>query len=86
MNIEDIKKIAEEEMNKSIMGNLDSAIIFKYINNLENELKNKNTIIELMAQELINAPIRAFTGDAFRFTNKPDTIEYFTNKVEREGK
>lgn len=46
MNILDVRKIAEEEMNKSIMENLNSAIIFKYISNLENELKEKDRIIE----------------------------------------
>ena len=54
MQIEEVRKIAEEEMNKSIMKNLDSAIIFKYISNLENELEKKDAIINEMAK-MINS-------------------------------
>ena len=51
MTIEDIKKIAQEEMNKAVNENLDSSIIFNYISNLEKELKNKDTIINTMQAE-----------------------------------
>lgn len=91
MNIEDVRKIAEEEMTKSIMKNLDSSIIFKYISNLENELKLKDDQIEYVKNEygrtieekdkVINEMAKHITG----YSNI-DVIEYFTNKVEREGK
>ena len=40
MNEERLRKIAQEEIKKQIMENLDSSIIFTYINNLEENLKN----------------------------------------------
>jgi uncharacterized phage infection (PIP) family protein YhgE len=51
MNEEEIKKIAQEEMNKAIMKNLDSSIIFKYISNIEKELEKKDTLINTMQAE-----------------------------------
>lgn len=39
MSEEELRKIAKEEMAKSIMDNLDSALIFTYIKNLEEENK-----------------------------------------------
>ena len=36
---EELRKIAKEEISKQIMQNLDSAIIFEYIKNLEIENK-----------------------------------------------
>lgn len=48
-----------------------------------NELDKKDKVIDMMAQELINQPIRVMTGnEIFKFTNKEDTLEYFYNKVE----
>ena len=37
MNEEELRKIAKEEMSKSIMDNLDGGLIFTYITNLEKE-------------------------------------------------
>lgn len=45
----------------------------------QNEKQDK--IINEMAQELIDAPIRILKGDLFKFTNKKDTIEYFSKKA-----
>lgn len=39
----DLRKIAQEELTKQIFENLDSAIIFTYIQNLENKVKNIDT-------------------------------------------
>ena len=104
MNIEDVRKIAEEEMTKSIMKNLDSSIIFKYISNLENELKLKDDQIEYVKNEygrtieekdkVINEMAKWLYEDDTSFgygnlaeVNTQEKIkEYFTNKVEREGK
>lgn len=48
MNEEQIRKIASDEFNKNIMINLDSSIIFKYIQGLEEEnQKQKETIDEI---------------------------------------
>lgn len=44
MNEEEIRQIAQEELSKQIMENLDSGIIFKYINTLEERNKNLEQI------------------------------------------
>lgn len=41
MNEEILRKIAQEEIKKQIMENLDSSIIFTYINNLEKQLEQE---------------------------------------------
>lgn len=44
-NIEELRKIAQEEMEKQIKENINSSLIFKYVNDLEKEnktLKEKN--------------------------------------------
>ncbi len=46
MNREEIKKIAKEEFINNVMKNIDSALIFTYISNLEVENKRLNNIIE----------------------------------------
>lgn len=46
MNEEELRKIAQEEISKQIMCNLDSALIFKYIQNLEEENKNLKRQLE----------------------------------------
>lgn len=40
MSEEELRKIAKEEASKFIMENLNSAIIFTYIQNLEKEIEN----------------------------------------------
>lgn len=51
MDIEEIKKVAQEEMKKAITENLDSLIIFKYISNLEKELEKKDNLINEQLKE-----------------------------------
>lgn len=46
MNEEILRKIAKETINKSIMETLDSALIFKYISELESRLKTASDRIE----------------------------------------
>ena len=46
MTNEDLKAIAQEEINKAITENLDSAIIFKYISNLENKIEKQQAEID----------------------------------------
>ena len=82
MNIEEVKKIAQETMTKSIMENLDSAIIFKYISNLEVELDKKEAVINEMAEEI--ASYNRYEAGAL--DEKEEVIKFYTNKVEREGK
>lgn len=56
-------------------------VLVKLVEKQQEQLQEKDKIIDLMAINLINAPIRIIKGDIFKFTNKEDTIEYFTNKV-----
>lgn len=44
MSVEELRKIAKEEASKFIMENLNSAIIFTYIQNLEKEIENLKEI------------------------------------------
>ena len=46
MEIEQLKNIIKEETQKQIMNNLDSSLIFTYINNLEEENKKLKNIIK----------------------------------------
>lgn len=39
MELEELRKIAQEEIKKQIIENLDSSLVFTYIQNLENENK-----------------------------------------------
>lgn len=44
MSVEELRKIAKEEASKFIMENLNSVIIFTYIQNLEKEIENLKEI------------------------------------------
>ena len=54
---EEVRRIAEVEMTKAVMKNIDSVFIFNYVRNLETkikELENKLTEKEYMQKELLN--------------------------------
>ena len=53
MSEEEIKKIAKREFINNVMENLDSALIFTYIQNLEQKLQQKENIIK-EAKDFIN--------------------------------
>lgn len=72
MNEEEIKKIAQEEMNRAIMKNLDSSIIFKYISNLEQEDIKKDLIINKMAEQLTTP-----------YHSKEWVIDYYKREIEK---
>lgn len=46
MSEEEIKKIAKEEFMNNVMKQLDSTLIFTYIQKLENQLQQKENIIK----------------------------------------
>ena len=46
MSEEEIKKIAKEEFMNNVMEQLDSTLIFTYIQKLENQLQQKENIIK----------------------------------------
>lgn len=99
MNEKEFRQIAQEELSKQIMENLNSGIIFKYINTLEernkeleqiekehkeengrlrDEIKQKDKIIDLMAEEILNG--------IHIFKTKKQILKYFTNKAEEDIK
>lgn len=51
MSEEEIKKLTRNEMEKFIKTNLDSFIIFMYVQNLEEELDKKDKIIKEKIEE-----------------------------------
>ena len=51
MTEEEIRKIANNAFNESIMNNLDSSIIFKYIQGLEKENQELKKQIEYLTSE-----------------------------------
>lgn len=54
---------------------------------MKKEIDKQNKVIDLMAQELIDMPIRLFKEiDLFKFTNKEDAKQYFIRKVEENDK
>ena len=52
MNKEEIKKIAKEEFINNVMKNIDSALIFTYISNLEKENNRLNNIINELIEDI----------------------------------
>ena len=77
MDIKEAKEICRKEITNTYAEGKAKAI-----ETVLSELDKKDKIIDEMAQSLIDAPIRVMKGDVFTFTNKPDTISYFTKKVE----
>lgn len=53
MSEEEIKKIAKREFINNVMENLDSALIFTYIQNLEQKLQQKENIIKEVREKLL---------------------------------
>ena len=51
MTEEEIRKIANDAFNESIMNNLDSSIIFKYIQGLEKENQELKKQVEYLTSE-----------------------------------
>lgn len=49
---------------------------------LREAIQKQEKVIDEMAQELINAPLRVFGDNAFKFRNKEDTKQYFYEKVD----
>lgn len=54
MSEEEIKKIAKEEFMNNVMKQLDSTLIFTYIQNLENQLQQKENIIKEVREYINN--------------------------------
>lgn len=78
MDIEDVRKIASEEMTKAIMNNIDSSLIFSYVKGLEEKLDKKDKIINAMAVFIDR------NGIYMGMKCRDDVINYFTKKVEKD--
>lgn len=52
MNIEEIKELVEETFIENVMSNLDSALIFTYIQNLEQQCKKQKEVIDKIRKEI----------------------------------
>ena len=82
MNEEELRKIAKEEMSKSIMDNLDGALIFTYITNLEKEnkeLKEENEKINKAADKMYEY-ISYYGWEDFESNtgcNREEMVDYF---------
>ena len=57
MSEEEIKKIAKREFINNVMENLDSALIFTYIQNVEQKLQQKENIINEVREKIENTTI-----------------------------
>lgn len=86
MSVEELRKIAKEEASKFIMENLNSAIIFTYIQNLEKEIENLNEINkehqklnEKIIQEMAN-----YIKNEWGFANNDEVINYFRKRCNNE--
>lgn len=86
MSVEELRKIAKEEASKFIMENLNSVIIFTYIQNLEKEIENLNEINkehqklnEKIIQEMAN-----YIKNEWGFANNDEVIDYFRKRCNNE--
>ena len=77
MTEEEIRKIINDTFDENIMNNLDSSIIFKYIEGLEKENQKYKEVID-KAIEYINeyAWQEDIIGDMFTVTGKPMIDKY----------
>lgn len=85
MSEEELRKIAKEEASKFIMENLNSAIIFTYIQNLEKEMENLKEINkehqklnEKIIQEMAN-----YIKNEWGFANNDEVIDYFRKRCKQ---
>lgn len=76
MSVEELRKIAKEEASKFIMENLNSVIIFTYIQNLEKEIE-KLKVINKEHQKLNEKIIQEMA----EFIYGNDTIFYLPKDV-----
>lgn len=99
MSEEELRKIAKEEASKFIMENLNSAIIFTYIQNLEKEIEELKVINqmqkcrietiderELVSKDKIRAKIKELEDYMILFTNdkeKFNRYKYARNILEK---
>lgn len=90
MSEEEFRKIAQEEMAKQIRENIDSALIFKYVSELEEKVKKQDKMIDLMAEEMKNKEYEyedmcLYSEDCHGEYCEKCIKEYFRKKVENEN-
>lgn len=62
MGEEEIRKIAKEEFMNNVMKQLDSSLIFTYIQNLENQLQQKENIINELEHDFKSYDLEYLRG------------------------
>lgn len=90
MSVEELRKIAKEEASKFIMENLNSAIIFTYIQNLEKEIEELKVINqmqkyrietiderELVSKDKIREKIKDLENYMILFTNDKEKFNRY---------
>lgn len=90
MSVEELRKIAKEEASKFIMENLNSAIIFTYIQNLEKEIEELKVINqmqkyrietiderELVSKDKIREKIKDLEDNMILFTNDKEKFNRY---------
>ena len=85
MNIEEAKKYCKQIKDKDLW-KIGYVYGGEAIETVLSELENKDKVINEMAEWLIGYTYSDEENLEAIFNNKEEVIEYFTNKVEREGK
>ena len=85
MSVEELRKIAKEEASKFIMENLNSAIIFTYIQNLEKVIEKQQKEIEKLLKaykqdEKIIQEMAEYIKNEWGFANNDEVIDYFRKR------
>ncbi len=81
MNVEELRKIAKEEASKFIMENLNSAIIFTYIQNLEKEIEELKVINQMQKYRIETIDERELVSkDKIRDLINKDAFEVNTKE------
>lgn len=81
MSVEELRKIAKEEASKFIMENLNSAIIFTYIQNLEKEIEELKVINQMQKYRIETIDERELVSkDKIRDLINKDAFEVNTKE------
>ena len=81
MSVEELRKIAKEEASKFIMENLNSVIIFTYIQNLEKEIEELKVINQMQKYRIETIDERELVSkDKIRDLINKDAFEVNTKE------
>ena len=83
MNEEEIRKIVKETFDKNIMNNLDSSIVFKYVQTLEKENKKYKEIINKL-RKVIEKMLNIYPANNREYDYYVSKIDDILKEVEHE--